>query len=402
MKLRRQDRADHRRQPRPRPRARARARAARGARSLWCAATPRASRQRGRELRAARREAYALAADVATRTRSMRIAGQAAALLGPVDVLVHNASTLGPTPLRALLDTRLRGLRARAAGQPGGARSASRKALAGAMALRGRGLVVHVSSDAAAQPYPSWGAYGVSKAALDHLSRSLAAELADTGVRVAQPRSRRDGHRDARATRCPSADPSTLLAPSRSPRASCASRRCGLSERCADPSAERRHEAASTARPRPARRDAAARGRRGTATIARGERTSCRAGSTGGDVLVVNDAATLPASLARQHRARRADRAAAAGGPFQHDHARGVLLGAGDFHTRTELRAPPPEVARVTRCGSAPRALGPRARRGCRHDWSSCAGRATSLRALALYRARSSGAVRTSTQPLAL
>ena len=41
------------------------------------------------------------------------------------------------------------------------------------MALRGAGLVVGLSSDAAVTGYPGWGAYGVSKAALDHLSRHL-------------------------------------------------------------------------------------------------------------------------------------------------------------------------------------------------------------------------------------
>jgi NAD(P)-dependent dehydrogenase (short-subunit alcohol dehydrogenase family) len=52
------------------------------------------------------------------------------------------------------------------------------------MALRGAGVIVHVSSDAAASAYPRWGAYGISKAAQDHLSRILAAELEGTGVRV--------------------------------------------------------------------------------------------------------------------------------------------------------------------------------------------------------------------------
>jgi NAD(P)-dependent dehydrogenase (short-subunit alcohol dehydrogenase family) len=52
------------------------------------------------------------------------------------------------------------------------------------MAIRGVGVVVHVSSDAAIEPYPRWGAYGASKAAQDHLSRILAAELDGTGVRV--------------------------------------------------------------------------------------------------------------------------------------------------------------------------------------------------------------------------
>src|SRR5262249_15806668 len=58
------------------------------------------------------------------------------------------------------------------------------KIVVGAMALRGRGLVVHVSSDAAVAAYPGWGAYGTSKAALDHLSRILASELGGTGISV--------------------------------------------------------------------------------------------------------------------------------------------------------------------------------------------------------------------------
>ena len=51
------------------------------------------------------------------------------------------------------------------------------------MVLRGRGLVVHVTSDAATAAYPRWGAYGASKAALDHLERIWAAEPEGTGVR---------------------------------------------------------------------------------------------------------------------------------------------------------------------------------------------------------------------------
>jgi NAD(P)-dependent dehydrogenase (short-subunit alcohol dehydrogenase family) len=51
------------------------------------------------------------------------------------------------------------------------------------MALRGRGVLVHISSDAAVEPYPTWGAYGLSKAALDHLSRTWDAELTPLGVR---------------------------------------------------------------------------------------------------------------------------------------------------------------------------------------------------------------------------
>jgi NAD(P)-dependent dehydrogenase (short-subunit alcohol dehydrogenase family) len=48
-------------------------------------------------------------------------------------------------------------------------------------------LIVNVTSDAGVQAYPTWGGYGASKAALEHLSRVLAAEIAeieDSGVRV--------------------------------------------------------------------------------------------------------------------------------------------------------------------------------------------------------------------------
>jgi NAD(P)-dependent dehydrogenase (short-subunit alcohol dehydrogenase family) len=127
--------------------------------------------------------AEAIVGDVGDKRAIHAIAHQAAALLGPVDLLIHNASTLGPTPLRLLLDTECEEFeRALQVNLLGPFRLS--KAIAGAMALRGRGTIVHVSSDAAVEAYPRWGAYGASKAALDHLSRTWAAELAGTGVRV--------------------------------------------------------------------------------------------------------------------------------------------------------------------------------------------------------------------------
>jgi len=58
------------------------------------------------------------------------------------------------------------------------------RALIGQMLGRGSGSIINVSSDAGAVGYPNWGAYGVSKAALDHLTRTWAAELEGTGVRI--------------------------------------------------------------------------------------------------------------------------------------------------------------------------------------------------------------------------
>jgi NAD(P)-dependent dehydrogenase (short-subunit alcohol dehydrogenase family) len=164
-----------------------------------------------RRIRDAGGEAHAIAEDVGDKEAVHRIAGTAAALVGSIDLLVHNASTLGPVPLRLLLDTECEDLeRALAVNLVGPFRLT--KAIAGGMALRGRGVVLHVSSDAATNAYPRWGAYGVSKAALDHLNRSWAVELAGTGVHflsVDPGEMRTKMHADA----VPDADPSTLADP---------------------------------------------------------------------------------------------------------------------------------------------------------------------------------------------
>jgi NAD(P)-dependent dehydrogenase (short-subunit alcohol dehydrogenase family) len=128
-------------------------------------------------------EAHALAYDVANKEHALAIAGASAALVGPVDLVVHNASSLGRVPLPLLLDTDCEDLEAVLATNVIGPFRIT-KALAGSMALRGEGLVVNISSDAAIDTYPRWGAYSASKAALDHLGRVWAAELAEFGVRV--------------------------------------------------------------------------------------------------------------------------------------------------------------------------------------------------------------------------
>ena len=107
----------------------------------------------------------------------------AATDLGGLDLLVNNASILGPSPQPELADYPLDALRAVYeinAVAPLGLVQAALPLL-----LRSpNGRVVNVTSDAAVEPYEGWGGYGSSKAALDHLSAILAAEVATTGVRV--------------------------------------------------------------------------------------------------------------------------------------------------------------------------------------------------------------------------
>ena len=186
--------------------------AARGARVVLVARERGPIEETVAEILARGGEAHALAEDIGDKQAIHRIAGAASALVrGPIDLLVHNASTLGPVPLRLLLDTDCEDLeRALAVNLIGPFRLT--KAIAGGMALRGRGVVVHVSSDAAVSAYPRWGAYGVSKAALDHLSRTWGAELEGTGVRalsVDPGEMNTKMHSDA----MPEADPRTLVDP---------------------------------------------------------------------------------------------------------------------------------------------------------------------------------------------
>jgi NAD(P)-dependent dehydrogenase (short-subunit alcohol dehydrogenase family) len=133
-------------------------------------------------IRAAGGEAHAVGADLGDPDAVHALAGTAAALVGPIDVLVHNASGLGPVPLRSLAATDARDLQALLDVNLLGPFRLT-QALVGGMVLRGRGLVLGISSDAAVTAYAGWGGYGVTKAALDHLLRAWAVELADAGVR---------------------------------------------------------------------------------------------------------------------------------------------------------------------------------------------------------------------------
>jgi NAD(P)-dependent dehydrogenase (short-subunit alcohol dehydrogenase family) len=163
------------------------------------------------DVRSSGGEAHAIAADVGDKAAAYAIAGSAAALVGPIDVVVHNASRLGPTPLRLLGDTACEDLQAVFEVNVVGPFRLT-KALVGPMALRGRGLVVSLSSDAAVSAYPRWGPYGASKAAADHLSRIWAAELDGTGVRFISV-DPGDMDTEMHASAVPDADRATLARP---------------------------------------------------------------------------------------------------------------------------------------------------------------------------------------------
>jgi NAD(P)-dependent dehydrogenase (short-subunit alcohol dehydrogenase family) len=158
---------------------------------------------------------HGIVGDIARRDDIHPIALQVSAALGGLDVLVNSASSLGPVPLALLADTECEDLEAALAANLLGPFRLG-KALLGALAASARSgaasLVLNISSDAAVTPYPGWGAYGASKAALHHLSRIWDAELREHGVRVF---SVDPGDMDTplHALAVPDADPATLQRP---------------------------------------------------------------------------------------------------------------------------------------------------------------------------------------------
>ena len=159
---------------------------------------------------------HGIVGDVADKDSVHAIALQIGGALGGLDVLVHNASTLGPVPLALLADTECEDFEQALATNVLGPFRLT-KALLGLLASsaresRDRGVVVHVTSDAAVTPYAGWGAYGASKAAFAHLGRIWHEELAPHGVAVIDV-DPGDMDTPMHAAAIPDADPATLKRP---------------------------------------------------------------------------------------------------------------------------------------------------------------------------------------------
>jgi len=158
---------------------------------------------------------HGIVGDVARKTDTHRIALQIHSALGGLDLLINNASSLGPVSLQLLADTDCEDLEAALAANLVGPFRLS-KAVLGALSAAARegrtARIVNIGSDAAVTPYPRWGAYGASKAALLHLSRIWDEELREHGVRViALDPGDMDTPLHAQAV--PDADPATLKRP---------------------------------------------------------------------------------------------------------------------------------------------------------------------------------------------
>jgi len=154
--------------------------AERGARLVIAARHPGPLERAAAELRT-KTEVVSLALDVSQEAERLVQAGLDR--FGRIDVLVNNASELGPSPMPALeslgWQDMERILRVNVT-----APLHLTQMLLPNMAARGWGVIINVTSDAGVEAYAGWGGYGASKAALEQMSRVLAEEVAAGGVRV--------------------------------------------------------------------------------------------------------------------------------------------------------------------------------------------------------------------------
>jgi len=134
---------------------------------------------RGEELRNVERELSKLTEVVAVRGDVSEIAEDIAAAalgrFGRADVLINNASELGPSPMPALIEHSWQSLER--------IFRVNVVAPIHLIQLLRPKTIVNITSDAAVNAYAGWGGYGASKAALEHASRILAKELGEN-VRV--------------------------------------------------------------------------------------------------------------------------------------------------------------------------------------------------------------------------
>ena len=128
-------------------------------------------------------EIIVMRADISNKEDIYRISGSAIGQLGGVDILINNASSLGPTPLKPLIDGECEEFEEVLQTNLLGPYRLT-KAILPSMLFQKWGLIVNISSDAAVSPYPTWGFYGTSKAALDHMTNIWNEELKEQGINL--------------------------------------------------------------------------------------------------------------------------------------------------------------------------------------------------------------------------
>ena len=156
-------------------------------------------------------EVVAIPGDVADKDHAHALIA-AAKQFGRLDLLVNNASTLGQTPLPHIEQISEPVFEHLFKVNVFAPIHLIQHALTLMLRSDDLATIVNVTSDAAVQAYAGWGGYGASKAALEHVSRVLAEEIAGTKIRVlvVDPG---DMNTDMHRAAIPDADPASLIDP---------------------------------------------------------------------------------------------------------------------------------------------------------------------------------------------
>lgn len=154
-----------------------------GARLAICSRTSKELFQVKEEAEALGAEVLAVTADISLTRDVERFVAMTEEAFGQIDVLINNASILGPSPMPLLLDYPEEDFAEVLRVNSISPFLVARRVIPG-MLQRNQGSIINVTSEAGNVGYAGWGAYGISKFAVEGLTETWADELSSTNVRV--------------------------------------------------------------------------------------------------------------------------------------------------------------------------------------------------------------------------
>ncbi|MFD1359666.1 SDR family NAD(P)-dependent oxidoreductase [Fictibacillus halophilus] len=128
-------------------------------------------------------DVLAVSADMSKSKDVERFVALSEEYFGKIDVLINNASILGPSPMPYLLDYPEQDFEEVLRVNTIGPFLVTRRVLP-IMLQKQQGSIINITSEAGATGYAGWGAYGISKFALEGLTETWADEVSGSGVRV--------------------------------------------------------------------------------------------------------------------------------------------------------------------------------------------------------------------------
>ena len=154
-----------------------------GARLSICARSEEGLLKVKQEAEAKGAEVLAITADVSNARDVERFVATTENAYGRIDVLINNASILGPSPMPMLLDYPEEDFSEVLRINAVSTFLVTRRVIPG-MLERNEGSIINLTSEAGNTGYAGWGAYGISKFAVEGLTETWADELSHTNVRV--------------------------------------------------------------------------------------------------------------------------------------------------------------------------------------------------------------------------